>query len=63
MSKNTTYPDRPTYREEMYVDYDEGEDEWCVFGLESGHAYASFGDQESANSWLEEKKVTTWNHA
>lgn len=56
MSKSKTYPDRPSYREEMYVDYDEDTALWCVFGLESGHAYVSRADEKSANDWLEEKE-------
>ncbi len=43
-----TYPKRPNYPEETYVDYDDDTGLWCVFGLDSGHAYSSHASEEAA---------------
>lgn len=36
-----------------YVDYDEETALWCVFGLDSGHAYSSHASQEGAKESLD----------
>lgn len=35
-----------------YVDFDEDTNAWCVFGSESGFAYANFVDKEDAQTFL-----------
>jgi hypothetical protein len=39
---------------EFYEDFDEESGLWCVFGSETGHAYASYSDEEEARSKAEE---------
>ena len=41
-------------KEEKYVDFDTATGMWCVFGLESGHAYSSWASEKQANTHLED---------
>lgn len=41
--------------EEMYVDFDTNTNLWLILGTESGHAYGSFMDEESALATMGEK--------
>jgi hypothetical protein len=39
--------------ESKYVEYDDESGMYCIFGLESGHAYSSFSDEKEAKEYLE----------
>ena len=41
--------------EEKYVDYDEDTQMWCVFGLNTGFAYASFFSEQVAKDYLDDQ--------
>ncbi len=48
------YNTKPIPKEEKYVDYDEETTLWCIFGVDSGFAYASFPSEISATLYLKE---------
>lgn len=39
--------------EERWVDYDEDTALWCVFGVDSGHAYSNHSSQGEADAALD----------
>lgn len=39
--------------EDRWVDYDEETALWCVFGVDSGHAYSSHTSREQAEDTLD----------
>ena len=43
---------KPIAGEGWYVEWDEGFGAFCVFGAQSGFAYANFCDEGEANQWL-----------
>jgi len=46
--------DHPHRPERAYVDYDKDTNSWCVFGADSGHAYASYPDEDEASNKADE---------
>ena len=40
--------------EQVYVDLDDETGCWCLFGTETGHAYASFADREEAEAYCKQ---------
>ncbi len=49
-----TYPSAIT-GESVYVDWDEESATFCVFGLESGHAYASYAAECQAEDEMDRR--------
>jgi len=43
--------------ESRYVDFDEPTGMWCIFGTDSGHAYASFASEEDAMLTFDEQRA------
>jgi hypothetical protein len=52
LARGLNYDTKPEPGEEKYVDWDDDTDMYCVFGEDSGFAYASFADKQDANDWL-----------
>jgi len=49
---------KPIAGEGRYVEWDEGYETFCVFGDQSGFAYANFCDEGEANEWLKDHPGT-----
>ena len=50
---------KPIAGEGRYVEWDEGTAAFCVFGDQSGFAYANFCDEGEANQWLKDNPGAT----
>jgi hypothetical protein len=48
---------KPNPNDQFYADYDEESCAYCVFGTESGFAYASYATQEEAEMDAEQRGV------
>jgi hypothetical protein len=48
INREAMLPKNPHKKEEVYADYDEDTDMWCVFGSDSGFVYASYGSESRA---------------
>jgi hypothetical protein len=49
---------KPVPGEGRYVEWDEDFEVFCVFGDQSGFAYANFCDEGEANQWLKDHPGT-----
>lgn len=56
---NKHYKTKPIAGEGKYVDFDDESMMYCVFGSDSGFAYASYADKGEANRKLEEMLENT----